>query len=610
MPRFGDSRRLEVAAGAREGAGGRTPWLAAGLALAALGPGAQAQWPGFRAPVSYTTGGTPASVAIADFDGDGVLDLAVMNGNSASVSILRGNGDGSFGAPASYAVQSEPIHAAAGDLNGNGHLDLVVANHGSNSISVLLNHGDGTFAPSVQYTPRLQPIVVVLADFDRDGDLDIAVANFGDGRVSILLGNGNGAFAAAVNYTGAAKPRGMDAADFNGDGFLDLAVGNSELSTVSIFPGLGDGRFGAPAHHAFGPEHGGVFGLRAADFDRDGHADIVAVNYWANSVTTRLGNGDGAFGPPSTHATGMNSRSVAAGDLDGDGIPDVVCAMQAGTTGAAVLLGNGDGTLRAATVHGGPCMHVELADLDGNGALDLVLANPFDGVVMVLLNAAQARVQASATSIDFGAVELGDGPALLSIEVGNNGGANLAIDAWLEGDALGAYAINAMPAALLPPGGSTAIEVAFEPGALGPAAAELVLETNDPDQGRLVVPLAGTGIDTQPPQTQATGPTGVLEQASPILLVEWTGADNPGGSGLARVELFWRRNGGDWASLGWHQESPIAVDTTTTGGGGVYDFATIGEDMAGNVEAMPPVPDVSVAFNTATRVEGWGMLLY
>ena len=185
----------------------------------------------------YATGSTPDSVATADFNGDGKLDLSVVNFGDNTVSILLGNGDGTFQAQVDYATATDPSWVAVGDFNKDGKMDLAVANgtdSSGNMVSVLLGNGDGTFQARVDYQAgrgSFPANSVALGDFNRDGNLDVAVGNYGPdfltGSVSILLGNGDGTFQAHMDYLAGINPVGVLVGDFNRDNNLDLAVLNN-----------------------------------------------------------------------------------------------------------------------------------------------------------------------------------------------------------------------------------------------------------------------------------------------------------------------------------------------------------------------------------------------
>jgi hypothetical protein len=221
------------------------------------------------APSAFGAGTNPDSAAVGDFNGDGKLDLAVANEGSDNVSILLGNGDGTFQAAVDYGAGTDPDSVAVGDFRGNGKLDLVVANYYSNNVSILLGNGDGTFQAAVNYGVSA-PTSVAVGDFNGDGKLDLAVANVFS--VSVLLGNGDGTFQAAVNYGAGAEPAWVAVGDFNGDGKLDLAVANVATGNVSVLLGNGDGTFQAAVNYGAGIGESVAVG----DFNGDGRLDLAS----------------------------------------------------------------------------------------------------------------------------------------------------------------------------------------------------------------------------------------------------------------------------------------------------------------------------------------------
>jgi hypothetical protein len=327
------------------------------------------------------------SIAVGDFNGDGIPDLAVANlcgddptcRSAGTVTILLGNGDGTFTATAtSPATGNSPVSIAVGDFNGDGILDLAVANNDSNSVTVLLGNGDGTFtATATSPATGQNPFSIAVGDFNGDGIPDLAVVNqcgnngpcAPNGTVTVLLGNGDGTFTAtAVNPATGSQPRSIVAADFNGDGIPDLAVVN------------------------FGP-----------------YGDPVG------SVTILLGNGDGTFAATAAIPTSGKPFYIAVGDLNGDGIPDLAVSITCSTVAACessdgtvtVLLGNGDGTFTPATATpattGYCCLSIAVGDFNGDGIPDLAVTDADNDTVEVLLTETQTATASGGVAVAPGA---------------------------------------------------------------------------------------------------------------------------------------------------------------------------------------------------------------
>ena len=298
-------------------------------------------------------GNVPDSVVAGDFNGDGHLDLAVANEIDNTVSVLLGNGDGTFQPQVTYAVGARPDAIVAGDFTGDGRTDLAVANEGSldsignpipgtGDVSVLLGNGDGTFQPQVTYAAGSNPTALVAGDFNRDGRTDLAVANYGSNDVSILLGNGDGTFQPQVTYAAGSNPTALVAGDFNRDGRTDLAVANYGSNDVSILLGNGDGTFQPQVTYAVGSLPHAIV---AGDFTGDGRTDLAVANFGSFDVSILLGNGDGTFQPQVTYAVGDSPNAIVAGDFTGDGRTDLAVANFF-SNDVSILLGNGDGTFQ------------------------------------------------------------------------------------------------------------------------------------------------------------------------------------------------------------------------------------------------------------------------
>ena len=369
--------------------------------LAALACGAGAGQPGGDASVRINAGKGPGSLALADLNGDGRLDLVVANDESGDVTVLLGDGKGGFApAPGSpFPAGKSPNDIAIADFDGDGKPDLAFANHDTKYVTVLLGDGRGRFRPApgspvtVQSTPH--PHGVAAADFDGDGHVDFAVESWANDKVEVILGAGGGRFRTPGRLFGVGQMpyQKLRAGDVNGDGFPDIVTTNFEGGTVTVLLGDGKGGFreapGSPFPAGLSP-----FALALADVDRDGHLDLVVSNFEGHggftkrdAVNVLLGDGRGGFramkGSP--FATGANPVAVAVGDVDGDGWPDVVTANMSGGD-VTVLLGDGKGSFRPGVARpaGKEPYRVAVGDVDGDGRAEIFVANHGSGDVTML----------------------------------------------------------------------------------------------------------------------------------------------------------------------------------------------------------------------------------
>jgi len=277
-------------------------------------------------------------------------------------------------------VGQSPVRAAVGDFNRDGKLDLVVANNISNNVSVLLGNGDGSFRTAVEHSAGQNPSAVAVSDFNRDGKLDAVVTDGGSNKVTVLLGNGAGSFQSAIAYSVGENPFSVAIGDFNRDGKLDLAVPNPNSNSVSVLLGNGDGTFRPAVNHGGTPN--AIFAA-VADFNRDGKLDVVVTNS-LGFVNVLLGNGDGSFQSPATYSTGYQP-SLAVGDLNGDGKLDFAVA-NVGSGTINTLLGNGNGGFQQTVSYNVPAgvMSVALGDFNGDGKLDLATPDGGAGISILL----------------------------------------------------------------------------------------------------------------------------------------------------------------------------------------------------------------------------------
>jgi hypothetical protein len=407
---FNGDGKLDLAGVASAGAVVGTSTVASGSLSLLLGNGDGT----FQAPRSFPGPSRPQAIVAGDFNGDGKLDLAATDTDQNVVDVFLGNGDGSLRDNAkSFAIgvgiaQGTNIPVAVGDFSADGKLDVAAPNVVGDDVSVLRGDGDGQFAAALNYPTPVSgtygtdqsPDGVVAADFNGDGKPDLVLLNPNSGTISVRLGNGDHTFQPAALYAVGANPTSIVAADFNGDGKFDLTVadaGNYDATSgtyqntgVSVLLGNGDGTFQAALAYAAGTTFKQV---TVADFNGDRHLDLVGfseqfvLGVGTVSISVLLGKGDGTFQAPSiTTFPGFSPDSIAVGDFNGDGKPDVALANEGsfdqatGFTegqGVSVMLGNGDGTFQAPALYSaGPTpIDVAVGDFNGDGKADLVVVD-------------------------------------------------------------------------------------------------------------------------------------------------------------------------------------------------------------------------------------------
>ena len=347
----------------------------------------------FGGQTSFATGSAPDSVTLGDVNGDGKLDIVTTNGNTDDASVLLGNGNGTFQTQISttaFAMGSALRSVTLGDVNGDGKLDIITANFGTDSAGVLLGNGNGTFLNPTTFTTGIgsTPFSVTLGDVNRDGILDIVTANQGNSSASVLLGNGNGTFGGQTSFVTGTVPCSVTLGDVNGDGKLDILTANAGDATASVLLGNGNGTFGGQTPFTTDTQ---PISVTLGDVNGDGKLDIITANYGSNSASILLGIGDGTFATQANFTTGTKPYSVTLGDVNGDGALDIVTANR-NSNNATILLNTATSTNsvnfapQATFTTGFRPISVKLGDLNGDGILDMVNANSaFSNTVSVIL---------------------------------------------------------------------------------------------------------------------------------------------------------------------------------------------------------------------------------
>ena len=323
---------------------------------------------GFGPERRYEVGLKPSFLAVGDFNHDGKADLAVSNAGSGDVSVLLNKGDGTFFPARNYSVSS-PGGGIAGisigtfsleavDLTGNGNLDLVTANSVSNDVSVLMGNGDGTFQPALTYPigtgagQGLLPFALSVLPLGPGRPDDLVVG--GIDSITVMAGDGHGGFHPLASY-----PVGVDiactkVADLNGDGNYDVVATGTATLNAQVFLGNGDGTLTRAENlfsGGFGPQ---CFSI--AKLSSDGNFDLAIVNSSSTFVTGDLavfdGDGHGGFALSAEYPVGIAPWASSVGDFNGDGKPDVAVANTGPTASITILYGNGQGALTRGPTYG------------------------------------------------------------------------------------------------------------------------------------------------------------------------------------------------------------------------------------------------------------------
>ncbi|CAF2739210.1 unnamed protein product [Rotaria sp. Silwood2] len=379
----------------------------------------------FGAMMTYPTGigSFPTGLAVNDFNSDGRIDIAAADYGTDNVIVLIGYGNGSFASMMYFSTgdNSRPFSVAIADLNRDGCLDIAVANSGSDTVGILIGYGNGNFATIMTYSTGdgSYPVAIIISDLNKDNCLDIVVVNQNTGNIGILLGYGNGSLASQVTYSIGryGSPWSAVVSDLNNDGTLDIATANYNLNSIGLFTGYGNGTFRKMVAYSTGtgslPRY-----VTVGDMNNDNRLDIIMVNYGTNDVIIYFGYKNGVYyeGKPYSIGNEAGPISLAIGDFNNDGRSDFVVAnLMADEIG--VFLGYGSelfGSLVTYDVGSGSQPRTAaIGDFNSDGKSDIVVANYGTNNVAILLGDGYTNFY---YIVDY---STGVGSAPCSVAVGN-----------------------------------------------------------------------------------------------------------------------------------------------------------------------------------------------
>jgi hypothetical protein len=329
--------------------------------------------------MTYSTGTSPESVVLGDFNNDTHLDIALANYGDNTVSVFLGYGNGSFANQIIYPTDSHPVSIAVNDLNSDTRLDIVAVTLGYSTVSVLLGYGNGSFSKYRTYATGNLPESIAIGDFNNDSRSDLVIGNFASNDMSVLLGYGNGSFANQKRYSTGSGPQGVAIGNFNNDTQLDIVVINYSDNNLMILLGGVNENF---VKHTMLPTGNGSRPRSVAigDFNNDTKLDIVVANYGSDNIAILLGYDNGSFAAIMTYSTSRSSSpySVTVGDLNNDMLLDIIVANYASNT-LDVLLGDDNGTFATMILfpmkYGSHPFSIIVGDFSSDGKMDLAVAN-------------------------------------------------------------------------------------------------------------------------------------------------------------------------------------------------------------------------------------------
>jgi hypothetical protein len=433
----------------------------------------------------------PYSIASGDFNGDGRLDLAVSAFYNGKIAVLIGNGDGTFKPAVYYTVGGNETanSIVAADLRGSGTPDLVVTNSLNSNVEVLLGNGDGTFGAPTPYGTVADPFYIVAGDFTNNGHLGIVALTYGTDQCACLVvlpGRGDGTLGAPIFTYGVGGTTALVAGRFSGGANLDVAV--ADEPGFSVYLGQGNGTFQLANAYPTSSPPGSV---AAASFRNNGILDLALALAlpFGGGIAIYLGKGDGTFDEGETLSGGFATPAVA-GDLNGDGYPDIAAFTGYPTTYLTTYLGNGDGTFQAGVSYplSGSPSSIGVGDFNGDHKQDVAVTNYSGNTVITLLNTGVVSFSPTGP-LNFKKQSVGTTSTPQTVTLTNTGKTELKISSM---KATGQFGVTSTCGASVAPGANCTVSVTFSPKTQGTRLGTVTISDSASSKPQ-VIELSGTG---------------------------------------------------------------------------------------------------------------------
>lgn len=336
----------------------------------------------------------PVSIVVCDFNKDSNRDIITANFATDSISILLGNGDGTFEIQMIFSTgyNSDPKSVAVADFDNDNQMDIAVANSGTNNVFIFLGYTNGSFERKFILSSGIgsEPYAIIVEDFNRDHHLDICVANSGNENIGIFFGYGNGSFEEQITYStgNGSIPCSVAVGDFNQDNLVDIVVANSVANNIGIFLGYGKNMFLNQIDYSTG-SHTLPYSVLVHDFNKNGRSDVLVTNYLSSTIVLLFTFDPSNFENHKSYSTGFKALpiSVILADFNNDSWLDIAIANN-NNSNVGIYLGYGNATFSNQIIYStgdnSQPSSIAYGDFNGDYYIDIVVAVPEHNYIGIL----------------------------------------------------------------------------------------------------------------------------------------------------------------------------------------------------------------------------------